>query len=131
MINRRNFIAYATAASAVTLMPALAFAKTPAFTDAAFKAAQKDGKSILIEIHASWCPTCKAQAPILNGLLETPKFKDMVSFRVDFDDQADQVRAFGAQTQSTLIIFKGDKEMGRSVGDTDPASIEALLATGV
>jgi thioredoxin 1 len=131
MLNRRHFIASAAATTAFALAPTFAFAKTPAFTEAAFKAAQKDGKSILIEIHASWCPTCKAQAPILNGLLETPKFKDVVSFRVDFDDQADQVRAFGAQTQSTLIVFKGTKEMGRSVGDTDPASIEALLATGV
>ncbi len=114
------------------------FAPTPVyaresvpFTRAAFEAAQKDGKSILIEISASWCPTCRAQKPIIEGLLDSAKFKDMVAFRIDFDDQADEVRAMGAQTQSTLITFKGITEAGRSVGDTNPASIEELLGRAI
>jgi thioredoxin 1 len=37
------------------------------------------------------------------------------------------VKDFGAQMQSTLIVFKGAKEQGRSVGDTKEASIAALL----
>jgi thioredoxin 1 len=128
MLNRRNILAL----TAFAILPSLArAAAVPAFTEAAFKAAQKEGKSILIEIHADWCPTCKAQAPIINGLLKTPKFKDLVTLRVDFDGQVDVVRALGAQSQSTLITFKGEKEMGRTVGDTDPASIEALLATAI
>jgi thioredoxin 1 len=128
MLNRRNILAL----TAFVILPSLArAAAVPAFTEAAFKAAQKEGKSILIEIHADWCPTCKAQAPIINGLLKTPKFKDLVTLRVDFDGQVDVVRALGAQSQSTLITFKGEKEMGRTVGDTDPASIEALLATAI
>ena len=40
----------------------------------------------------------------------------------------DVVRAFGAQSQSTLIVFAGTEEVGRSVGVTDPASIETLLS---
>jgi thioredoxin 1 len=128
MLNRRNILALAALAALPNLARA---ASVPAFTEAAFKAAQKDGKSILIEIHADWCPTCKAQAPIINGLLKTLRFKDLVTLRVDFDGQVDVVRALGAQSQSTLITFKGDKEMGRTVGDTDPASIEALLATAI
>jgi thioredoxin 1 len=39
-----------------------------AYDQSAFDAAQKAGKPILVEIHASWCPVCKAQAPILNDL---------------------------------------------------------------
>jgi thioredoxin 1 len=127
MLNRRNILAL----TALAITPSFAFAaKVETYSDAAFKAAQKDGKSILIEIHAGWCPTCKAQAPIIKALLDS-KFKEIVAFRVDFDGQADVVRAFGADTQSTLISFKGDKEMSRSVGDTDPASIEALVATAI
>ena len=49
-------------------------------------------------------------------------------FRVDFDSQKDAVKRFGARMQSTLITFKDGKETGRSVGDTDPASIAALVA---
>lgn len=37
------------------------------------------------------------------------------------------VRSFGAQSQSTLILFADGDELGRSVGDTDPARIAALL----
>ena len=51
----------------------------------------------------------------------------MVVFKVDFDSQKDALRALNAQRQSTLIVFKGEKETGRSVGDTNPGSIEALL----
>ncbi|CCE02732.1 putative Thioredoxin (H-type,TRX-H) (fragment) [Bradyrhizobium sp. STM 3809] len=37
------------------------------------------------------------------------------------------MKGFGAQMQSTLIVFKGTTETGRSVGDTKEASISALL----
>jgi thioredoxin 1 len=129
MLTRRKVLGLAAMAF-VTAAPAHAAGVTP-YTRAAFEAAQKDGKSILVEIHASWCPTCKAQDPIINGLLGSAKFKDMVAFRIDFDSQKDEVRAMGAQTQSTLIAFKGAQEMARSVGDTDPASIEKLFASAV
>jgi hypothetical protein len=46
---------------------------------------------------------------------------------VDFDSQKDLVERFGARMQSTLVVFKGNTEEGRSVGDTYRASIEALL----
>jgi len=55
----------------------------------------------------------------------------MVVLRVDFDSQKDAVSEFGARIQSTLVVYKGDKEVGRSVGDTDPASIAALLDKGL
>ena len=37
------------------------------------------------------------------------------------------LRRFGVRTQSTLIAFKGNREQGRSAGDTDRASIYALV----
>jgi thioredoxin 1 len=97
------------------------------FDEAAFAAAQKEGKPILVDVFAAWCPTCRAQNPILVQLTREPKFKDLIAFKVDFDTQKDALRALNAQRQSTLIVFKGEKETGRSVGDTNPRSIEALL----
>src|SRR6516225_10302685 len=93
----------------------------------AVAATQKAGKPIFVAIHASWCPTCAAQRPILSQLMADPKFKNLVYFVVDFDSQKDAVKSFGAGMQSTLIAFKGERETGRSVGDTDRASIAALL----
>jgi thioredoxin 1 len=96
-------------------------------SDKAFATAQSAGKSILVDIYATWCPTCKAQEPILADLQKSEKFKDFVVFRVDFDDQKDVVKRFGARSKSTLIVYKGTVEAGRSVGDTRRASIESLL----
>ena len=56
-----------------------------------------------------------------------PRFADLAVFHVDFDTQKDALRKFNAQKQSTLIVFKGVNETGRSVGATDPLSIEELL----
>ena len=47
------------------------------------------------------------------------------------NSQKDVLRRFNVQRQSTLIVFKGKQEAGRSVGDTNAASIEALLAKGL
>ena len=130
MINRRFLLKAATAAallSSTLLTPGYAAEERP-FTRQAFEAAQSKGQSILIEIHASWCPTCQAQKPILSKLFADPKFKNLAVFRVDFDDQKDEVRSFRARIQSTLITFKGKQEIARSVGDTNPDSIADLLA---
>jgi thioredoxin 1 len=126
MLSRRSLLFAAVAASAAAVAPASAAGPQP-FNDAAFAEAQKAGKPIFVAIHASWCPTCKAQAPILAELMADSKFKDLAYFTIDFDSQKDLVRRFGARMQSTLISFKGAAEQGRSVGDTNRASIAALL----
>jgi thiol-disulfide isomerase/thioredoxin len=101
------------------------------FDAKAFEAAQSAGKPILLEVHAPWCPTCKAQAPILSRLSKEPKFNEMVRFNIDFDSQKALLRQFGVQQQSTLIVFKGKREAGRSTGDTNAGSIEALLGKAI
>ena len=116
----------------VVISPLLASAaEILPYTSSAFAAAQKAGTPILVEITASWCPTCKAQKPILSKLESDPRFKDLKVFDVDFDSQKDLVRSFKATMQSTLIAFKGDHETARSVGDTNQDSIEALLQKAI
>jgi thiol-disulfide isomerase/thioredoxin len=125
MHTRRTVLAFfALAGYAVAALPAAAAIP---FTMDAFEAARKAGKPILVEVHAPWCPTCKAQQPILSELLASPKYAGLMVFRVDFDSQKDALRALGARQQSTLIVFKGGQEAGRSVGDTGKASIAGLL----
>ena len=131
MINRRTIIASGLVAAALAFGTAHAAPVAAPFTQAAFEAAQKSGKPILVEIHADWCPTCKAQQPIISQLRDEPKFKDLVVFRVDFDGQKDVVKQFNARSQSTLIVFRGAAEAGRSVGDTNKATITALLGKTV
>lgn len=121
MMNRRILLT----AAALFALPGLAAEQ--AYDAKAFAAAKAAGKSVVIHIYAPWCPTCRAQEPILHKLEADPKFADVAAFRVDFDGQKDAVRALKAQNQSTIIVFKGAKEVGRSVGETDREAIAALL----
>lgn len=98
-----------------------------AFTPAALAAAKSSGKPVLIDVSAPWCPTCKAQKPILSELYADPAYKDLVVFDVDFDSQKPALKALRVTSQSTLIVYRGDREAGRSTGDTRKSSIKALI----
>ena len=126
MISRRLVLAAACLVAILPSTGAFSFESQP-FTPQAFETAQQSGNQILVEIHAPWCPICKAQGPILSDLLADAKRKDMKVFRIDFDSQKADVRKLRAQSQSTLIVFKGTSEVGRSVGDTNRKSVAALL----
>ena len=52
-------------------------------------------------------------------------------FDVDFDSAKDVLKQFKVQNQSTLIVFKGGKEIDRSTGQTDPAVIRAMVNKGL
>ena len=125
MIHRRHLLVAVAFALAV---PAVGrAAETQTFTQKAFDAAKAAGRPVLVEVTAPWCPTCKAQRPILSDLLSAPKFKNLAVFDVDFDSRKDVLKELGVRMQSTLIAYKGAAEEGRSTGDTDKASIARLL----
>ena len=127
MVRLRSLFLAVIVTAAFLGSPPASSAEWKPFDAAAFAAAQMEGKSILVEFFAAWCPVCRAQNPILVQLTREPKYKDLVVFKVDFDTQTDDVRALKAQAQSTLIAFKGESEKGRSVGDTNKDSIAELL----
>ena len=108
-------------------LPRLAAAHAAPFSAQAFEAAQAADRPILVDVTASWCPTCRNQKPILARLLAEPRFAEIAAFEVDYDRQKYIVRRFEVRMQSTLIVFRGRDELGRSVGDTNPASIRSLL----
>lgn len=99
------------------------------FDAKAFETAQAAGRTILIDVTAPWCPTCRRQRPILESIQkDNPK---LLVFEVDFDTSKDVLKRLRVTQQSTLIVLKGKSEVGRSTGDTNPASIRRLVANGL
>ncbi len=109
----------------------LAAAEANPYTDEAFDAAQAEQRPVLIDVYATWCPTCRRQAQILAGLLEEAEFEELLVLKVDWDAQKEIAQRFGAPRQSTLIAFRGTEERGRSVADTRKESIRELLLEAV
>ena len=103
-----------------------AFDEKP-FDAKTFAATQDAGKPILVDAFAPWCPVCKAQQQVLGELKQNAKYNDVIVFKIDYDNQPDALKSFDVRRQSTLIAFKGKTETGRSVGDTKPSSIAALI----
>ena len=128
-MQRRLFLISALAGSLAWWMAtsAASAAERKVFDAASFEAAQQRGARILVDISATWCPTCKAQHKVLDSLAQQPEFADIVVFEVDFDSQKDAVKSFNARQQSTLIAFNGAQETRRLVGETGTESIEGLL----
>ena len=118
----------AAAALFLTAVSALAFAgEIKPYDQAAVDKLAADGKPVVIAVHASWCPTCKAQAPIQSELMREPANKEVTMFIVDFDRDKALLKKYNVGMQSTMIGFKGRQEVSRSVGDTTHDGIETLI----
>lgn len=101
------------------------------FNQKDFDALTSSGKPVVLDISATWCPTCKEQKPIIDGLMKQPAYKDVTLMTIDFDANKPTLKMFKVTMQSTLVAFKGAKEVGRSVGDTSPEGLEGLIKKSV
>lgn len=101
------------------------------YSEPAFKSAQAAGKTILLDFHATWCPTCKKQRKVLDVLLKQDKFSKLVAFNVDYDTSSELQSKLGVSRQSTLILYKGEKEIARSIGEVSEESIAQFLSKGL
>ena len=89
------------------------------------------GKTVMVAVHADWCTTCRAQAPVMLDVLAEPAFENAVGYVVDFDTEIDFLFDYWVRVQSTLIVFAGGEEVGRAIAITAPDSIRALFTLGL
>ena len=99
-----------------------------AFTEERFETLQAAGELVLVSVHADWCGTCARQSDILSEFPEKNPNTELYILTVDFDKQKDWVRHFGAPSQSTLVLFRGEERVWFSVGETDENEIYGQIA---
>ena len=99
-----------------------------------FDKAKSEGKIVIVSSWIKYCSSCAGQMKILKkakkeGKLSDISFDDIEYFAFDVTNEkiAD---LFNVQYQTTLLIFKNNKEIYRSIGETTEELIyEALKAS--
>ena len=117
----------ATLAAALSLFSIGASAAEVPFNQTQFDAARAAGKPVAVVFHADWCPTCRAQAPVLKDLSQSPEFKSLTVYIANFDTEKALKKSLGVTQQSTVVVFKDGKESARSTGATQRDSLAELL----
>ena len=128
-MNRRTFVALTAATS---LFPLAALAATPAdYTPDLLAAELAAGKTVFIDFKASWCSTCAAQSRAIDAIkAENPAYEEAISFiNADWDQwgEGDLSKSLNIPRRSTLVVLKGDQELGRLVAVTAKDEIQGLM----
>ena len=92
------------------------------------KAEQQAGRPVSLHFHANWCPTCRAQEKVFQQWKGDASVPGTLLV-VDYDTEKELRKQLGVRTQSTLITYRGTKEVGRLAGESDADKLRpALLA---
>jgi thiol-disulfide isomerase/thioredoxin len=130
-MNRRDFL---LASAATATLPALAHAAAE-YTPGLVQKHLAAGDTVFLDFKASWCSTCRAQEKVLNALkADNPDYEANITFiNVDWDQfgNSDLVQDLRIPRRSTLVVLKGDVELGRIVAQTSSRQIKALMDTAL
>ncbi len=108
-----------------------AYADLKAFTKAEYDAALKAGRTVVVDFHADWCPTCRKQEPLINEIVKSKGYENIVALKANYDDESDLKRSLNVSRQSTVVVFKNGKEVGRSTGVTNKEDLKKLIDLGL
>lgn len=100
------------------------------YTAAALAEAEKANQPVALHFHADWCPTCRAQDKVVQAL-KAEKGLDLTILTVNYDTEKDLKRHFKVNSQSSLVVLRGQKETARLVGDTTMDGIRGALKTAL
>ncbi len=134
-MNRRHFIMCATATLVAPKVVLAGGGKTLNYVPGLIEEKLQAGETVFVDYAADWCSTCKRQERLISELREAnPALDENITFiRVDWDayGSSDVVTSRNIPRRSTLLLLKGDKELGRIIAGTQVAEIQELLSRGL
>ena len=102
--------------------PSFSMEKETTFNKEMFNRAQSDGKIVIVSSWIKYCSSCASQMKVLNkakndGKLLDIKFENIEYFSFDVTNK-EIANLLNVKFQTTLLIYKDNKEIYRSLGET-------------
>ena len=110
-------------------LTANAVEKKTNFSEEIFENAKASGKTIVVNSYEVWCGTCTKQTKILNQAEK--EFKDIVFLSYEQSKNKDIAKKLGIKFWTTIVVYKGDNEVSRIVGQTDKEVIYSAIQKGI
>ncbi len=135
-MNRRDLLKSAAALAVLPLMArSVSAAGVVDYTPGAIDAALARGETLFVDYSARWCGTCARQERVITSLREAnPAYNNAMTFiRVDWDQwgRHEVTTSRSIPRRSTLLVLRGDAELGRIVAGTSEAQIKELMDLGL
>ena len=105
-----------------------ALEKETTFSKDLFDKAQSDGKVVVVSSWIKYCSSCASQMKVLNKAKDDFENIEYFTFEVTNREIADLLKV---QYQTTLLIFKNNKEVYRSIGETTREEIYKALKSSI
>ena len=99
----------------ILALNAKAYAKETTYTKESFDKALSDGKVVVVSSWVKYCTSCASQMKVLDKAKND--FDNIEYFKFDVRNK-EIANFFKVQYQTTLLIFKDNKEVYRSIGET-------------
>ena len=98
----------------------IASEKKTTFNQEVFNNAQSEGKIVVVSSWIKYCSSCASQMKVLNKAKDD--FQNIIYLNFDVGNK-EISKLLNVQYQTTLLIFKKNKEIYRSVGETSKSKI--------
>ena len=105
-----------------------ALEKETTFKKDLFDKAQSDGKVVVVSSWIKYCSSCASQMKVLKKAKNDFKNIEYFTFEVTNREIADLLKV---KYQTTLLIFKNNKEIYRSIGETSKEEIYKALKSSI
>ena len=102
--------------------------KKTTFNKELFNKAQADGKIVIVSSWIKYCTSCASQMKVLNNVKKDFDNVEYFAFEVTKKEIAN---LFNVKYQTTLLIFKNNKEVYRSIGETSREAIYKAIKSSI